>query len=362
MQKKIFIPAIILFISAVLLFSCNQAEKKDTTAIAATKKLSEFSATELYSEMEARNEVQNTKQLTDTPPVTTDPQLAEYSNKQLYEEMAALYGVYQYDNRKNIYDTSIKDKNVLNNAKRVACIIKASQLQLQPDGNYRLIPVRSYKKTNKGDLCTDERFYGEPVASFCTGFAVSKTMFATAGHCLNKDNLLSAVFIYGFSMKDSLTPNLVIKKEQVFKPVEVIGRELDDKTKSDFCIIKVDKEIPSGLICPISVKDKISDDQNLYVIGYPGGLPVKISSDGRVYRNDAANYFVTNLDTYGGNSGSPVFNANTHRVEGILVRGEDDYEWWDLEGCVRSKICPQDIGSCYGEHVSRPIQFKRWIK
>ena len=35
--------------------------------------------------------------------------------------------------------------------------------------------------------------------------------------------------------------------------------------------------------------------------------------------------FMTNLDTFGGNSGSPVYNAKTHKVEGILVRGERDY-------------------------------------
>ena len=36
-------------------------------------------------------------------------------------------------------------------------------------------------------------------------------------------------------------------------------------------------------------------------------------------------FFVANLDTYGGNSGSPVFNSDTHEVEGILVRGEADF-------------------------------------
>ena len=36
-------------------------------------------------------------------------------------------------------------------------------------------------------------------------------------------------------------------------------------------------------------------------------------------------YFTANLDTYRGNSGSPVFNAITHKVEGVLVRGEQDF-------------------------------------
>ncbi|WP_420540401.1 S46 family peptidase (plasmid) [Paenibacillus polymyxa] len=45
---------------------------------------------------------------------------------------------------------------------------------------------------------------------------------------------------------------------------------------------------------------------------------------GAAVRDNPPNaFFVANLDTYGGNSGSPVFNSDTHEVEGILVRGED---------------------------------------
>jgi len=36
-------------------------------------------------------------------------------------------------------------------------------------------------------------------------------------------------------------------------------------------------------------------------------------------------FFDANLDTFGGNSGSPVFDARTNAVVGILVRGADDY-------------------------------------
>ena len=36
-------------------------------------------------------------------------------------------------------------------------------------------------------------------------------------------------------------------------------------------------------------------------------------------------FFSANLDTYGGNSGSAVFNAVNGQIEGILVRGATDY-------------------------------------
>ena len=42
---------------------------------------------------------------------------------------------------------------------------------------------------------------------------------------------------------------------------------------------------------------------------------------------------VTNLDSFGGNSGAAVFNASTLEVEGILVRGDRDYHYSKERKC-----------------------------
>jgi len=60
-------------------------------------------------------------------------------------------------------------------------------------------------------------------------------------------------------------------------------------------------------------------------------------------------YFVANLDTYGGNSGSAVFNAKTGVIVGILVRGENDYIYQG--DCRVSNVC-QATG-CRGEDVTK---------
>ncbi len=46
-------------------------------------------------------------------------------------------------------------------------------------------------------------------------------------------------------------------------------------------------------------------------------------------------WLIANLDTYGGNSGSAVFNADG-LVEDILVRGARDYVLDVVNGCFRS--------------------------
>jgi hypothetical protein len=84
------------------------------------------------------------------------------------------------------------------------------------------------------------------------------------------------------------------------------------------------------------------------VIGHPCGLPQKYAPGAQVRHNSAGPFFVANLDTYGGNSGSAVFNATNRAVEGILVRGENDFVTNGT--CYVSLVCPTT--GCRGEDVT----------
>jgi V8-like Glu-specific endopeptidase len=83
-------------------------------------------------------------------------------------------------------------------------------------------------------------------------------------------------------------------------------------------------------------------------MGFPLGLPLKVTLNGTV-REVFADYFQANLNSYSGNSGSPVFDINSGSVAGILVRGENDFEWNENDRCMQSKFCP--MGECRGEDV-----------
>ena len=96
------------------------------------------------------------------------------------------------------------------------------------------------------------------------------------------------------------------------------------------------------------------------MLGHPSGLPMKYTGGAKAFEIED-NYFTTNLDSFGGNSGSPVFNAKTLEVEGILVRGDVDYTPDEFEGesCRRVNTCDEDRSNCKkdlpqieGEHVS----------
>jgi hypothetical protein len=127
---------------------------------------------------------------------------------------------------------------------------------------------------------------------------------------------------------------------------------------ADWALVRVDRAVANHLVVPIRRSGKIEDGQAVHVIGHPVGLPAKFADGAAVRENRAEEFFVANLDTYGGNSGSPVFNSVTHEVEGVLVRGETDFV--TVGNCRKSLVCP-DLG-CRGEDCTRTTEFAKFVE
>ena len=110
----------------------------------------------------------------------------------------------------------------------------------------------------------------------------------------------------------------------VYRCVSVLAGHLDEQ---DWRIIRVDRPINAPQVT-MRTEGRPPLGAPLTVVGHPSGLPVTIS-DGAAVQRHKQTFFSADLDTYQGNSGSPVFNTDRLRagelfVEGILVRGEND--------------------------------------
>jgi V8-like Glu-specific endopeptidase len=228
------------------------------------------------------------------------------------------------------------------------------------DGTFSIASQNNLK--TKYGVCDEERFSAEPISALCSGFAVRDSLFITAGHCIKGKDIAKLAIVYGFEVNRAGNVNKIIRATDIFQPVKIIKIDSNSLTKDDYCVLRINGKFPPERIAPIRTNGKINDNEDVHLIGYPCGLPVKITPNGKVLNNIISNYFVTNLDSYGGNSGSPVFNSKTHIVEGILVRGNDDFPTTATGSCKRSLICPVNIGNCEGEDVSRTSQFLPWIK
>lgn len=181
-------------------------------------------------------------------------------------------------------------------------------------------------------VCEKERFSNQVTLPRCSGFLVGEDTLVTAGHCVTS---MSDCKNYRWVF-DYVAGTDKIKKSNVYKCKEVIGRKqtLGIFATKDYAVIKLDRRVEDREPLKYRKRGRIKKNAEIVVIGHPSGLPTKIA-DGAKVTKKRWNFFYANLDTYGGNSGSAVFNKKTGEVEGILIQGAKDYVM-SSQGCYVS--------------------------
>lgn len=259
--------------------------------------------------------------------------------------------VYGVDDRKDIYESKSDLYKKL--ASSTAGMIPKSQLEaIEGD----LFLVKGTTLEDDG-ICSDARFARQITAANCSGFLVGDQYLVTAGHCiesLSDCERYSWVFDYANLTKENA--QTIVAKKDVYTCTQIISRVLDRATENDYALVKLDRKVEGRMPLKFRTSGKIANKAALVVIGHPSGLPSKIADGANVRSNSNKVFFQATLDTFGGNSGSAVFDAKTGLVEGILVRGERDYVSDPVEACSRPKVCK--VTECRGEDVTRITNIK----
>lgn len=265
--------------------------------------------------------------------------------------------IYGDDDRMDLFDQRLPD-TWRDLARSTAILIKTEKLEVDP-GRADYIKVTSETFGDAMNLCPNEPFREQPTPGYCSGFLVGPDILVTAGHCVSSmSRCQETSFVFDYGYRDPLTDLGTVPAANVYSCSEVIVQEVDRETQSDFAVIRLDRVVEGRAALGFRKNDSISTGTELVVIGHPTGLPTKVAGGATVRRtNPTQPYFVANLDTYGGNSGSAVFNAKTGEVEGILVRGENDFRY--VNGCTTSNICSND--GCRGEDVTKASIFARYV-
>jgi len=243
--------------------------------------------------------------------------------------------VYGEDDRKDVFE--VTDEQQLALAGSVFCIVPASLLQDNGDGTYTAI-TSDYTVGNR-PACPGEPFADQPTWPSCSGVLVGDDIVATAGHCFTRaSEIANFRYVFGFELLSPATPETVLDESQVYRPVEVIGRELAQSGFDDWAVLRLDREVtaPGAVPVPVRRTGTVPEGTLVGMIGYPWGLPKKIAFGANtvVKNNVPSTHFEANVDAFGGNSGSPVFNQVTGELEGLLVRGNQDFV---IDGnCFRS--------------------------
>ena len=257
--------------------------------------------------------------------------------------------IYGDDDRQDI--SSVEDTTKKDLARSVVLISSDDGINKNIDGSISLI-TQEYVKEKIGrtvhPLCTTERFYAQPQGGFCTGFLVAKDVIATAAHCLDYNRCSELVFSFDYSYANQTSGKIEkISKNRHYRCQEVLIKD----SRVDFALIQLDRDVIGRTPLKLSLRStKVGED--LFMIGHPKGLPLKVAGGAYVRSNiEDQTFFMANTDSYRGNSGSPVFNAQTNEVEGILVNGETDYVLDQNLNCAKSYECEND--SCDGEGVAK---------
>lgn len=202
------------------------------------------------------------------------------------------------------------------------------------------------------NVCADEDFSQMITPAMCSGFLVGEDLLVTAGHCIaSQEACDNGKWVFNFDQNVISATGNIIDAKNVFSCKKIINQKLDVYSKNDFALIQLDRKVEGREPLKFRKKGKVAMGDDLVLIGHPSGLPTIVADGAYVRENKNDFYFEANTDSFGGNSGSAVFNATTGEVEGILVRGEKDYEYDEEAGCNRPKKC--DNNACRGEDITR---------
>jgi V8-like Glu-specific endopeptidase len=285
----------------------------------------------------------------------------------LDEETSIDKTTYQdFDMRFSLHDLQQRDydEDILNRmrkqAKSIACIVPFGRLkkingEYVTDGgrtlNGSIIDERGY------GLAPCQKFSGEPVLGYGTAFLVcDKRTVLTASHCLfesNTDTIDSKRgddwFVFNFQLDETVEMDekgnykQKFKKNQVYTFKKVIAH-YNYKDSGDFygdwALLKLDREVEDGVPLELDISDitenqYVKKEEPVYMLGHPGGLPLKVAINAKITEEIAKkvkevllckDLFESNIDGFRGNSGSPVFHQTTGKVVGLFIHGNQDYE------------------------------------
>lgn len=271
--------------------------------------------------------------------------------------------IYLFDDRKNYFDLNDNEKKA---ARSTLALINENLIVDNGNGASRIIDAGAKRlctpkqlheiNAKDGTSYLDEPFFDEPLSAFCTGVKLGDDIVATAGHCIKDDKDCRGtrlVFNY-FKKSADDKPGANVANDDIYACKSIIARKQD---QSDWALIRVDRVLANVNTAKLNAAKAVKKDDAVTLVGYPMGLPVKVAGNGNVTAIGSV-FFVTTVDSYGGNSGSPVFNSERLQkgellVEGLLVRGEVDFE--RTVPCLVSKRCSAD--GCVGEKVTYSTEF-----
>ncbi|MCY6410522.1 serine protease [Acinetobacter sp. VNH17] len=293
------------------------------------------------------------------------------------EVFGAVYG--DFINQYVTGETVTGDVNSL--AEGIALIVRPTNISEYTDISIKIKGmllkdvVLNKEEVKKGwdeeeKLCEGEPLRNMTVASgnACTAFLISENQVMTAGHCvymmagttpnsgMSERTLCERMnFVFGVRKARIIDGGFEVLKSNQYKcgKIEkVVARE----DGLDFAVIRLDRPVKNRTIFTLGNEEEMREGDDVFSLGHPRGGALSYTS-GSVTSGYGDFKLKSNLDTFSGNSGSPVMNYSTNEVIGILIQGRDDFRSVGGRSC--QELAKYD-DSVYGETVLRMSEIKKY--
>jgi hypothetical protein len=269
--------------------------------------------------------------------------------------------IYGGDGRTDLY--LVNDPRLKRAAQSIALVID-TQRDLKQKENHQLLYF--YQNGARHQLCSQERFYHQPVTGHCTAVLIAPDRVLTSKHCvsdLQQCRRTGFVFDYAVNSKSEEEVKNLLPTINPLNPARIsycqaiISKgsemvEVNDQNR-DFIIVTISPKQLSRPTLPLSAqKAPLSPKQPLALLGHPLGLPLKIAADTKVkIFSSTTPSFIVESDSFEGNSGSALIDLQQGTLVGMLSGGERDFTEKQLPGgerCFASRRCYPG-SDCKGE-------------
>ncbi|MFP2963876.1 trypsin-like serine peptidase [Myxococcus sp. 1LA] len=263
------------------------------------------------------------------------------------QEREVIYGT---DNRTDVYAYTARPTLRQRAEQSTVALMMPSALNTANANN---VTFNAPTLQSAENLCSNQRFLNDPTPAFCSGTLIDDDLVLTAGHCITNSDCANTRFVFNF-YRASATALKTVTTADIFSCQSIVARQLGtvNGRNLDYAIVRLDRAAtPRFVPAPIRPGNTaLPVNTGVSVIGSGSGIPFKIDDGGKVRTNRSGtlDYFIATTDTFGGNSGSGVYENDTFTVAGILVRGDTDYV--SQGSCAVVNQCTET--GCGGESIT----------
>lgn len=241
-----------------------------------------------------------------------------------------------FDKRYNLYEMQEEGNPIATfekQAKSVACLVSKEKL-IQNNHypySYQFISNAMTLERRLG-IDSEAKYAQEPCYGFGTAYYVgNKYYMLTAGHCVCKKNsnklddirIKATRIVFGFFTESKGDYKTKFKNNEVYEIESVVAYE--HSNGPDWALLKLKTKITGRDPLELCFS-RLKFGTPVYMLGFPYGAPLKYAGEAKLLKKQDPNWFECDLDAFGGNSGSPIFDANTNKVIGILCAGNKDFD------------------------------------